>query len=557
MTDGSEAAGRPGFLAELQRRRVIRVLVLYAVVGWIVVEVASTVLPALNLPAWTVTLVIVLVGLGLPIALILAWALDIGPNGVHRTPPAVVVPDAVTSPTATLAPAAPLPADDPQTPAATEPVPQSLRETESRHTIAVLPFVNMSGDVENEYFSDGISEEILNLLTKLPQLKVSSRTSSFVFKGKQASIPTVARELGVRTVLEGSVRRAGDQVRITAQLIETDTDSHLWSETYDREMKDVFAIQDDIARSIVEALKVTLSPKERRALQNVAPINATAYDFYLKGRKYFYAMSRRDFLHAIAMFERAIELDPKYAMAHAGLADTYSMLYRYADASKKNAILAEQASKRAIELDPESAEAQASLGIALFTAGEYGEAEKRFETALLINPNLFEPYLFYGRACLAKGDYEKAARLFIRASEVNPADYQSPVFLSMAYRSLGRDQQARQADAQGLELIQRHVMLNPDDDSALSFGACLAVSGSPEQAIEWAELALQTRDNEPRYLYNAACVYAKLENDDRAIELLERAVELGWGDRAWIENDADLAQLRDDPRFAALLQRMD
>ncbi len=562
MADGAQTTTGQGFLAELKRRRVIRVLVLYAVVGWVMVEVSSTVLPALNLPPWTVTLVIVLVGLGLPIALILAWALDIGPDGVQRTLPADAVATAATPVAATpvAAPpvsAPPLAAEKANTVPDAAITTQPRRETESRHTIAVLPFVNMSGDVENEYFSDGISEEILNLLTKLPQLKVSSRTSSFVFKGKDANITTVAKELGVSTVLEGSVRRAGDQVRITAQLIETDTDSHLWSETYDREMKDVFAIQDDIARSIVEALKVTLSPKERRSLQNVATTNASAYDFYLKGRKYFYAMSRRDFLHAISMFDRAIELDPKYAMAHAGLADTYSMLYRYSDASKKNAILAEQESKRAIELDPESAEAQASLGIAMFTAGEYAEAEKRFETALLINPNLFESYLFYGRACLAKGDYEKAARLFIRASEVNPADYQSPGFLSMAYRSLGRTEQAHRADAHCLELIQRHVMLNPDDARALSFGAySLAEAGQPKQAIEWAELALQTRDNEPHYLYNAACVYATLGNGDRAIELLERAVELGWGDRAWIENDADLISLRADPRFAAVLERM-
>lgn len=565
MGDGADAGTGQGFLAELKRRRVIRVLVLYAVAGWLVIEVASTILPALNLPQWTVTLVIVLVTLGLPIALILAWAFDVGPGGVHRTP-TTPEQDAAALPPRAMGALAPTPhaatnaADAPmarENAAASLPREDAPR-AESRLTIAVLPFINMSGDAENEYFSDGIAEEILNLLTKLPQLKVSSRTSSFAFKGKDASIPIVAKELGVGNVLEGSVRRAGNQVRITAQLIETDTDSHLWSETYDREMKDVFAIQDDIARSIVEALRVTLSPKERRALQNVATSNVSAYDFYLKGRKYFYAMSRRDFLHAIAMFERAIELDPKYAMAHAGLADTYSMLYRYADASRKNAILAEQSSKRAIELDPESAEAQASLGIAMFTAGEYDEAEKRFETSLLINPNLFESYIFYGRACLAKGDYEKAARLFIRASEVNPADYQSPGFLSMAYRSLGRIEQGQRADADCLELIQRHVLLNPDDARALSFGAySLAEAGNPEQAVEWAELALQTRDNEPHYLYNAACVYTVLGNADRAIELLERAVELGWGDRAWIENDADLASLRDDPRFIALLARMD
>lgn len=552
MTDRAEAAADNGFMAELTRRRVIRVLVLYAVVGWLLIEVASVVLPGLHLPPWGLTLVIVLVALGFPIALILAWAVDIGPNGMRRTP--------TMAPIAAAAPAASLAGPDVASPS---PLPggrashTAPRETELRHTIAVLPFLNMSGDAENEYFSDGISEEILNLLTKLSQLKVSSRTSSFVFKGKNVSIPTVAKELGVDTVLEGSVRRDGDKVRITAQLIETHTDSHLWSETYDRQMKDVFVIQDDIARSIVEALKVTLSPKERRALQNVATSNASAYDFYLKGRKYFYAMSRRDFMHAISMFQRAIELDPKYAMAHAGLADAYSTLYRYADASQENARLAEEASLRAIELDPDSAESQASLGTALFTKGQYEEAERHFETAILINPNLFESYIFYGRACLSKGDFEKAARIFIRAAELNPMDYQASSFLAMAYRSLGRMELAAEAEARSLAIIERHLQMNPDDARALSFGAfSLVQAGQPAKAKEWADLALQTRDNEPHYLYNSACVHAGLGNTERAIDLLESAVNQGWGDRTWIENDSDLVSLREDPRFAALLERM-
>jgi adenylate cyclase len=546
MADGPQAATQHGFLAELKRRRVIRVLVLYAVVGWIVIEVASVVFPALHLPSWTITLVIVLVALGLPIALTLAWAVDIGPHGLQRTPPLVAA-------------APPVPA------ATVEPVPQpvgappreSQRAAEMRHTIAVLPFVNMSGDAENEYFSDGISEEILNLLTKLPQLKVSSRTSSFVFKGKEASIPMVARELGVGNVLEGSVRRAGEHVRITAQLIETDTDSHLWSETYDREMKDVFAIQDDIARSIVDALQIALSPKERRALQNAATANAGAYDFYLKGRKYLYAFTRRDFRSAISMFERAIELDPRYALAYAGMADAYSMLYRYAEATPRNMELAEQASQRAIELDPDSAEAQTSLGMALFTTGQFAAAAKQFETAILINPNLFEIYLFYGRACLAQGEFEKAARLFIRAGEVNPTDYQGPIYLAMVYRSMGRTELAQQADADALEIIERHNKVTPDDARALCFGAgVLALRGQRDRAIEWVEAALQSRENEPQFLYNAACTFAQLGEDGRALDLLERAVDLGYGDRVWIEHDSDFASLHGTPRFDMLLQRM-
>lgn len=533
-----------GFLAELKRRRVIRVLVLYAVVGWLVIEVASIVLPALHLPDWAITLVIVLVALGFPIALALAWAADSGPAGVQRTAPASI-------PLAGPAQADPAPAAPATAPAAQQPA------HESRHTIAVLPFVNMSGDAENEYFSDGIAEEILNLLTKLPQLKVSSRTSSFAFKGKDVNIPTVARELGVSTVLEGSVRRAGDHVRITAQLIETNDDSHLWSETYDREMKDVFAIQDDIARSIAAALQVTLSPKERRSLQNVATADARAYDFYLRGRKYFYAMNRRDFLHAIRMYEQAIALDPKYAQAHAGMADAYAFLYRYSNALPENLQQAQQSSLRAVELDPDSPEAHAARGTALVLDQQYAQAEKHFETAILLNPNLYESYYFYGRACMATGNAEKAARLFIQASEANPADYQSLSFLGQAYDSMGRKELAAQVLSTSMGLLERHLQMNPDDSRALCFGAVnLAELGHRERAIEWVERALDAAGGEAFIQYNSACTFAVLGETDRAIGLLERAVDLGWGDRAWIENDSDLVSLRDDPRFAALLARI-
>jgi adenylate cyclase len=271
------------FVEDLRRRRVLRVAAVYVVIGWIIIEVSSTVLPPLQLPEWTVTLVIVLVALGFPLAVVMSWMFDLGPRGVERTParPDVDADPASAANTATAAQPAlrvVAPRDDTQPLSATE---------GSRRTIAVLPFLNMSGDPANEYFSDGISEEILNLLTKLPQLKVASRTSSFYFKGKEIDIPMVAMKLRVDSVLEGSVRRSGNRVRITAQLIDVETDSNLWSETYDRELENVFAIQDDIASSIVNALKLTLNPKQRRSIQYVATAYVQAYDDYLRGRKYF------------------------------------------------------------------------------------------------------------------------------------------------------------------------------------------------------------------------------------------------------------------------------
>jgi adenylate cyclase len=528
---GSAAA----FWAELKRRRVVRVVVLYAIAGWIVIEVASTVLPNLGLPDWTVKLVTILVVLGFVLAIMLAWAFDIGPGGVHRT-------------TST---------DSAVSVEVKDKVLQSPAVVDERKSIAVLPFVNMSGDAENEYFSDGISEEILNLMVKLPQLRVASRTSSFMFKGKEVSIQTVAEELGVDTVLEGSVRKAGDQVRITAQLIDITTDSHLWSETYDRELKDVFAIQDDIAHSITDALEMTLSPKERRAIQNVATSNARAYDFYLRGRSYMYTRTRHDFENAIRMFQQAIDLDAMYALAYAGMADAYSHMYRYADGSRENAEKAGQASEKAIALDPDSSEAHASRGLALRINEEYAKAEREFEKAIELNPNLFEAYYYFGLVWSSEGKFEKAADMYLKAMEINPADYQAPIFLAQAYASLGRKQDEMKARLVAVDVIQRYLEMNPHDSRALYFGATqLCFVGEQEKGLELAKRALGKDEKEPSVLYNAACFYARQGDSDRSFELLSRAVERGWGDRTWLETDSDLDSLRADHRFVALLKGM-
>jgi adenylate cyclase len=511
-----------------------------------VIEVTSTVLPGLNLPDWTTTLVILLVALGFVIAIMLAWAFDIGPDGIKRTPN--------------------LPSTDPEPPAlvteqpiqASTPSEPLVKEESGDNSIAVLPFVNMSGDAENEYFSDGIAEEILNLLVKLPQLKVASRTSSFVFKGKEVNIPTVASDLGVKTVLEGSVRRAGDRVRITAQLIDAASDTHLWSETYDREMKDVFAIQDDIAQSIVDALQMTLSPKERRAIQYVATSDARAFDFYLRGRNYMYTMTRRDYEYAIRMFEQAIAVDAKFALAYAGIADAYSHLYRYAEATKENADKAVEASEKAVALDPDSAEAHASRGLSLFINGELEKAKSEFDLAIELNPKLFEAYYYYGLACSSNADFETAEKMYLKAMEVNPADYQAPMFLAQAYTSMGRKHDEMRVRLGALETIQRHLEMNPHDTRALYFGAQnLCLVGEKEKGTELAERALGQDRDEPVVLYNVACFYALQGDLERSLDLLTRAVDRGWGDREWLETDSDLDVLRGEERFRSLLARID
>jgi adenylate cyclase len=353
------------------------------------------------------------------------------------------------------------------------------------------------------------------------------------------------------------VRRAGDRVRITAQLIDTASDSHLWSETYDREMKDVFDIQDDIAKSIVNALEVTLTPKERRALQYVATSDVEAFDFYLRGRRFFYRMGKRDFHHAIKMYEKAIEQDPNFALAYAGIADAYSLIYQWVESSPEIAAKANEASIRAVELDSDSAEAHAARGMALSLDKQDEEAEREFETAILLNPELFEAYYWYARDCFAQGKAEKAARLFAKASEVNPEDYQAPCLLGVVYRELGRDADAKEANLKTIGIVEKHLELHPDDARALNVGAgVLADLGANERAVAWAERALESDRGEPAVLYNVACMYAQLHNNDRAIELLTESIDQGYGHRAWLENDPDLKGLREDERFKALLARL-
>lgn len=323
-------------------------------------------------------------------------------------------------------------------------------------------------------------------------------------------------------------------------------------------MKDVFSIQDDIAQSIVKALQMTLSPSERRAIQYVATSDPEAYDFYLRGRKYMYSMARRDYEHAIRMFEQAIKIDSKYALAYAGMADAYSQMYRYVEASKDNLAHANRASEQAVALDRDSAEARASRGLALVISEQYEPAQKEFDAAIEWNPNLFEAYCYYGLACSSQGHFEKAVQMYIHASEINPADFQAPMFLAQAYASLGRKQDEMKIRLGALGTLDQHIRLNPHDTRALYSGALnLYRVGEHEKAVGLAEQALRQDQDEPVVLYNVACFFVIQGDSDRALELLEKAVDMGFGDRAWMENDSDLEPLHDDPRFKALLDRID
>ncbi len=434
------------------------------------------------------------------------------------------------------------------------PVPEGVQSVKS---LAVLPFSNMSADAENEYFTDGMAEEIINALSKIKSLSVASRTSSFAYKGKTEDIREIGKRLEVSSVLEGSVRKMGNKIRISVQLINVANGYQLWSERYDREMEDVFAIQDEIAQNIVKALRVVLSDDEKRAIEKVPTENLEAYDYYLRGRKFFHQHRRTSIEFARQMFTRAIEIDPEYALAHAGIADCCSILYMYFDARESNLKQADSASRKALQLDPDLAEAHSARGLAYSLSQQYDAAMQEFETAMALDPKLYEAPYFYGRACLAQGKWTEAAPLFEKAASLRPEDYQAPTFLASAFAGQGRIHEASKASHRAVNVIEQWLNLNPDDARALNLGATIWSNlGQPEKALDWARRSLVIDKEDPQLLYNVACVYAIEGMKDDAISCLERAVDKGYGHREWIEHDSDLNSLRTDKRFQALLERM-
>jgi len=445
--------------------------------------------------------------------------------------------------------------DSLHTPTDTQTLPEQI--VSAAKSVAVLPFANMSADAENEYFTDGMAEEIINALTKIQSLRVASRTSAFAFKGKNEDIGEIGRKLKVSTVLEGSVRKMGNKLRINAQLVNVADGYQLWSERYDREMEDVFAIQDDISQAIVKALRVILSEGEKKQIEKARAVNVQAYEYYLRGRQYFHQLRRKSLEYARQMFNKAIEIDPEYARAYAGVSDCCSMLYTYFDAREFNLRQADIASIKALELEPGLAESHVSRGIMLSLSKRFDEAEKEFETALKFDPKSYIAAYWFGRARLSQGMYEDAVKLFERASALRPEDYESAGMLAQAYSAWGKKDEAEVAYRRQIKLAEKQLELTPDDPRACILSAVAhAVLQEPEKSAVFAERGLLIDPDDPMLLYNVACTYALLKKPEDALACLERAVDKGFGHKEWIEHDPDLNSLRDNPRFQAISQLM-
>ncbi len=424
------------FFDELKRRNVFRVAVGYAITAWLLLQIVDLVLENVHAPDWVMQVFMLALAIGFPLAILLAWAYEMTPEGVKRESE-VDRSQSVTTQTGhkldrviivILAAAVvflmyqQFGTDDKIEPQ--QPLPQESAATASSpagpggNSIAVLPFVNMSADPNNEYFSDGIAEEILNVLARIPELKVAARTSAFAFKGSNTNISEIARELKVENVLEGSVRKSGNKVRITAQLIRADSGYHLWSKTYDRELDNIFAVQDEIAQSIADAMKVTLDIDTGTSGNLTGTTSTDAYDAYLRGMNQWHLRTGDSLRNSIDLFGEAIAIDPGFAKAYAGLALTYAILMDYTDMPFNEGFgLARDAAEKALALDPQSVEAATAM---IYTTDDLVEQLAYAKRAVEMGPWFATAHQWYATSLALTGDLDAARAEYLLAYELDP-----------------------------------------------------------------------------------------------------------------------------------------
>jgi len=511
------------FWGQLKERKVFRVALAYVLVAWLMMQIGEVAFEALALPSWSLSLLIVLVLLGFPFALVLAWAYELTPQGIRKDSAGNI-----------------------------ESVVEVDDYLDGAPSIAVLPFDDMSPKGNQTYFCEGMAEEILNALCKVANLRVASRVAAFQFGGKKADIKEIGKKLKVQTVLEGSVRKSGDNLRITAQLINTADGFHLWSRQYDRRLEDIFDIQEEIANSIASALSVSLKRKLNFTQQQIDP---KAYDFFLRGLSYFARHTTQDNVFARQMFNQAIEIEPEYGRAWAGLAYTYGFEYMYFNASNVNLTEARRTSARALELAPELAESYVSAGIAHCMSQDYKDSEDEFEKAIELDPKNYEAWYFFGRAKVHEGDLDRALKLFERASRVRPEDFQSVLLQAQLYTSLGRDDKSIEVTRKGIKRVRAVLELNPDDNRALNMGAfALLRLGEEEEAKKWMLQSMRNAPMDSIIQYNGACFFSLAGDVEHALDCLENClIKVGNISREWLVHDSDMDNIRSNPRYEKII----
>ena len=583
----------PGnFFAELKRRNVYKVAVAYAIVGWLLIQVATQVFPFLEIPTWVVRLVIVLVAAGFPIALVIAWAFELTPEGIKRTEDVdlaasarqprkytwifvVIVGAALsvglffigryTGRTTASAAGTELPAK----------------------SIAVLPFESLSEDKSNAYFAEGVQDEILTRLAKVADLKVISRTSTQHFKSAPDNLPQIAKQLGVTNILEGSVQKANDQVRVNVQLINALTDAHLWAETYDRKLTDIFAVESDIAKTIADTLQAKLTGSEKIAIAKKPTENPEAHELYLKGRFFWNKRTAADLRKSIEYFNQAIEKDPGYAQAYAALAQSWKLLPAFNGGAPNDCFpQAETGARKALALDDTSSTAHAALASLKGLNGfDYPGAIAEYERTLQLNPNDATARQWFANDTLANvGQTEREIAELKHAVELDPLSLVINSNLGVAYIHAGRLDDAiaqlrktveldgafyysRYNLAQALELkglipeataeYQKTVSMTEDPVPLGMLGHLHALHGQKDEALKILQKLREKREQGYTAAYSLALIYVGLADHNEALNWLEQGYREHDGFNIGpIRVDPLLAPLHGDPRFEALAERI-
>ena len=578
------------FFAELKRRNVYKVAIAYGVVAWLLIQIATQVFPFFEIPNWVVRFVVLVIVIGFPVALIIAWAFELTPEGLKRTETAdaehsvgqsrkrtwiyvVIIASAISIGLFFLG-----------------------RYTSSKQnvgaelpgkSIAVLPFDNLSRDPDNAYFAEGVQDEILTRLAKVADLKVISRTSTQKYKSTPDNLRDIAKELGVSNILEGSVQRAADQVRVTVQLINATTDAHLWAESYDRALTDMFAVESEIAKTIADTLRAKLTGSEERMMSKKPTANPEAYELYLKGRFFWNKRTGVDLRKSIDYFDQAVAKDPSYALAYAGLADAYVLLSGFGAASPKDSLPeAKAAAEKGLDLDGTLGEAHASLAQALLAYDfNFARANREFRRAIELNPNYATAHHWYGESVLTPlGQFEDGVAELKRALQLDPLSVIINADVGTVLTSARRYDEAIEQLRKTLEMdpsfyyAHYHLgealeMKGLNEDAVAEYEKATALNDDPvPQALlghlyakmgrkDEARRILQRLRDSPkeRYVtpYLFAMIHLGLGEKDRAIDFLEKTYEDRDGyNIAFIKVDPFLDPLHGDPRFETLVQKV-
>jgi len=573
------------FFGELKRRKVA---VAYAIVGWLLVQVATQVFPFLEIPNWVVRLVIVVVVIGFPIALVIAWAFEITPQGIERTEVADTMPSAAGQKKHTWIYVAIVGAVlsiglfflgrygfRNASSSSSELPPKS---------IAVLPFDNLSRDPDNAYFCEGVQDEILTRLAKVADLKVISRTSTQHFKSTPDNLPEIAKQLGVTNILEGSVQKAGDQVRVNVQLIKAMTDAHLWADTYDRKLTDIFAVESDIAKSIAETLQAKLSGREAATLGARPTENSAAHELYLKGRFFWNKRAATDLEKALTYFQQAAKEDPNYALAWSGTADVYVLLPLFGGSNPAEAYpKAKEAANKAITLDSNLAEPHSALGlIASVFDFDAPLSMREFEKAIALNPNYATGHHWLGNGLLESiGDFDRSIAEMKRALELDPLSIPINGDLGVAYYFAARYPEGIAQLRKALDLdpnsyylhynlgevlevsgdlpgaiseYEKSTVLDTDPYALALLGHAQALAGNRDAALK----ILQQLAVSPRYVpdYSVGLVYLGFGEKKQAMDWFEKSFAKRQPDLNTIRFDPLLKSLHGDPRFEQLAEKI-